>query len=142
MLMVVESEDYPDALQEAFPEESPQKPFRYVRVHHEPTATYVSERIIYWRKQKGLSQTELGRQLGLSYQQIQKYENGGNRITVDAIAEIARVLNVPVGSFFPRLETREQSHDIFDQQIQMLKDEAAVLENIASALQSTVERLK
>jgi transcriptional regulator with XRE-family HTH domain len=48
----------------------------------------------------GLSQTSLGDALGLSFQQVQKYERGANRIGASRLLEMARVLDVPVAFFF------------------------------------------
>jgi transcriptional regulator with XRE-family HTH domain len=54
----------------------------------------------------GLSQGELARRVGLTFQQIQKYERGANRIGASRLAEFSAVLAVPPGWFFedmPRL---------------------------------------
>ena len=48
----------------------------------------------------GLSQGKLGEALGLTFQQVQKYERGANRIGASRLLEIARVLDVPVTFFF------------------------------------------
>lgn len=48
----------------------------------------------------GVTQTALGNELGLTFQQIQKYENGVNRISAARLKEIAEVLRVPLGYFF------------------------------------------
>jgi transcriptional regulator with XRE-family HTH domain len=48
----------------------------------------------------GLGQEKLGNALGLTFQQVQKYEKGTNRISASRIQEIAGVLQVPVGFFF------------------------------------------
>jgi transcriptional regulator with XRE-family HTH domain len=125
------------------PLEDPKKPrTTTIRVRHAETAAYVANQILYWRKAKGLSQGALGKELGLTFQQIQKYETGTNRVTVDALWQIAEALDVPISSFLPRMETKSESYARLDEQLQMLRDEAGVLENIASALQSTIERLK
>lgn len=47
-----------------------------------------------------MSQDELGRKLGVSFQQVQKYEKGVNRIGAGRLEEIARALDVPVSFFF------------------------------------------
>jgi transcriptional regulator with XRE-family HTH domain len=129
---MVESPDLPEV-----PQHRPN-----IRVRHEKTAKYVADRILYWRKAKGFSQSALGKELGIAFQQIQKYETGGNRITVDALWQIAKALHVPITSFFPRVETKNESYVRIDKQLKMLRDEAGVLENIASALESTIERLR
>lgn len=61
---------------------------------------YVGARVRSCRESRGLSQDALARQIGISFQQLQKYEKGTNRISVGRLQEIARVLDVPVGQFF------------------------------------------
>ncbi len=51
----------------------------------------------------GLSQTRLGESLGLSFQQIQKYERGIDRISVGRLVHLAHVLEVPITYFFDEL---------------------------------------
>jgi transcriptional regulator with XRE-family HTH domain len=48
----------------------------------------------------GLSQTQLGEALGLTFQQVQKYERGTNRIGASRLLEMARILDVPIGFFY------------------------------------------
>jgi len=52
------------------------------------------------RKELGLSQEQLAERVGVSYQQIQRYENGGSMLTVENIQRIAKDLQVPISSFF------------------------------------------
>jgi transcriptional regulator with XRE-family HTH domain len=56
-------------------------------------------RIRRFREQAGLSQTELGDKLGVSYQQIQKYERGANRVSVETLVRLGRILNHPLVAF-------------------------------------------
>lgn len=51
-----------------------------------------------WRKNRGMSQTALGERLGITYQQIQKYEKGTNRLSVSRLADAAEALNVPLST--------------------------------------------
>lgn len=60
----------------------------------------VGERIVALRKAKGLSQTALGTAVGVTFQQVQKYEKGTNRVGAGRLREIARLLDVPVSAFF------------------------------------------
>jgi transcriptional regulator with XRE-family HTH domain len=60
----------------------------------------VGRRIILRRQQLGISQTKLSEALGVSFQQVQKYEKGVNRIAAGRLAQIARILKVPVTWFF------------------------------------------
>jgi transcriptional regulator with XRE-family HTH domain len=48
----------------------------------------------------GMSQEKLGEEIGLTFQQIQKYEKGSNRISASRLYQISRILNVPVQYFF------------------------------------------
>ena len=77
-----------------------------------PTDVFVGARVRNRRKEMGLSQTALGQALGLTFQQIQKYERGFNRISASKLFEASRVLEVPVSYFFNGLvqaETEEAS---------------------------------
>ena len=56
------------------------------------------------RKELGLSQEKLAEALGVSYQQVQRYENGTNLLSTDKLQIIAKVLEVPVGYFFKEPE--------------------------------------
>ncbi|HEV3396754.1 MAG TPA: helix-turn-helix transcriptional regulator [Xanthobacteraceae bacterium] len=68
----------------------------------------VGQRIRIQRLAAGLSQSELAERIGVTFQQVQKYEKGMNRVGAGRLTKIARVLNVPVGSFFDGRETIEQ----------------------------------
>ena len=52
------------------------------------------------RKMLAMSQGKLGRALGLSFQQVQKYEKGANRIGGSRLQQISQILQVPVAFFF------------------------------------------
>ena len=60
----------------------------------------VGARMRLRRKELRLSQGELGEKLGVTFQQIQKYENGTNRVGASRLEALARALDVPVGYFF------------------------------------------
>ncbi len=60
----------------------------------------VGIRITALRKARGLSQTALGNAVGVTFQQVQKYEKGQNRVGAGRLREIARLLEVPVSAFF------------------------------------------
>ena len=55
-----------------------------------------------------MSQTELGDQLGVSFQQVQKYENGTNRVGSGRLYQIAAILGIHVSTFFKGGETAER----------------------------------
>jgi transcriptional regulator with XRE-family HTH domain len=60
----------------------------------------IGQRIQIFRKSKAMSQAELGASLGVTFQQVQKYESGANRVGSARLVEIARVLEVPILKFF------------------------------------------
>ena len=69
-----------------------------------PVDQFVGTRLRLRRLEKGLSQKQLAKALDLSFQQVQKYEKGKNRISASMLFEIAGVLEVPILYFFDGLE--------------------------------------
>ena len=68
-----------------------------------PIDVHVGRRVRLRRKQCGLSQGSLGEALGLTFQQVQKYERGANRVSASKLYEISRTLQTPVTYFFDGL---------------------------------------
>jgi transcriptional regulator with XRE-family HTH domain len=65
-----------------------------------PIDVHVGSRVRLRRMMLGMSQEKLGESLGITFQQIQKYEKGTNRIGDSRLQHIARVLSMPVSYFF------------------------------------------
>jgi transcriptional regulator with XRE-family HTH domain len=65
-----------------------------------PIDVHVGSRVRLRRTLLGMSQEKLGEALGLTFQQVQKYERGVNRIGASRLFDLARVLDVPVSFFF------------------------------------------
>lgn len=65
-----------------------------------PIDQYVGQRIRARRKVLGVSQEKLADQLGLTFQQVQKYERGANRVSASKLYEIARALKSSIPYFF------------------------------------------
>ena len=65
-----------------------------------PIDIHVGSRVRLRRMMLGMSQEKLGENLGITFQQIQKYEKGTNRIGASRLQHIARVLSMPVSYFF------------------------------------------
>jgi transcriptional regulator with XRE-family HTH domain len=61
---------------------------------------HVGKRVRLRRALLGLSQEKLGEALGLTFQQVQKYERGANRISASRLFDLSRVLDVPISFFF------------------------------------------
>jgi transcriptional regulator with XRE-family HTH domain len=68
-----------------------------------PIDMHVGARLRLRRTLLGLSQEKLGEAIGLTFQQVQKYERGANRIGASRLFDIARVLDVPIGYFFEEM---------------------------------------
>jgi len=68
-----------------------------------PVDLHVGARIRMQRNLRRASQSELAQALGLTFQQIQKYERGANRVSASMLFEAAQFLNVPVAMFFEGL---------------------------------------
>lgn len=68
-----------------------------------PVDLYVGGRIRMRRRSMGVSQERLADDLGLTFQQVQKYERGANRVSASKLYEIARSLKTPVSFFFDGL---------------------------------------
>ncbi len=69
-----------------------------------PIDKHVGNRIKSRRQLLGLSQENLAGMLGLTFQQIQKYEHGKNRVSASRLWDISRVLDVDIGFFFKDME--------------------------------------
>ncbi|WP_375696647.1 helix-turn-helix domain-containing protein [Bartonella sp. AP331QHHD] len=77
----------------------------------------VGEKIRYRRKYMGISQTELGKKLGVSFQQIQKYENGSNRVGAGRLQEIANILDVHISFFYTNISQKRNIPYHYDEEI-------------------------
>ncbi|QND40083.1 helix-turn-helix transcriptional regulator [Rhizobium leguminosarum bv. viciae] len=65
-----------------------------------PIDIHVGSRIRLRRTMLGMSREKLGESLGITFQQIQKYEKGTNRVGASRLQNISNILNVPVSFFF------------------------------------------
>jgi len=85
----------------------------------DPIDVHVGQRIRLRRTMLGQSQEQLARALGVSFQQVQKYERGTNRISASRLFDVSRVLAVPVGFFFEDLG----ADDLIDRDIEVGRPE-------------------
>ena len=69
-----------------------------------PVDVYVGQRVRQRRWMVGMTQQQLGDNVGIKFQQIQKYETGTNRISTSRMWDIAAVMEVPVSFFFVGLD--------------------------------------
>jgi transcriptional regulator with XRE-family HTH domain len=80
---------------------------------------HVGQRLKQARKLRRMSLAAVAEELDLSFQQIQKYETGANRISASCLYELSRVLDVPVAFFFQGVDNSARSHDTLDAQIEL-----------------------
>ncbi len=73
--------------------------------HPSPIDVHVGSRIRLRRALMGLSQERLGEALGLTFQQVQKYERGINRVGASRLYDLSRALDVPISFFFDDMAT-------------------------------------
>ena len=74
-----------------------------------PVDVHVGRQVRLYRTVAGLSQTQLAEAIGLTFQQVQKYERGGNRISASKLVQIGQVLGTPVTAFFEGLEAESET---------------------------------
>ena len=74
-------------------------------------SSLIGRKIKHFRLLRGMNQTQLGEKVGVSYTQIQRYENGSNQVLVSKLCELATALSVDVLSFFN--DTYMESEDIW-----------------------------
>ena len=76
------------------------------RAQADTVDTHVGQRIRDKRNERGMSQTEVANALGVTFQQVQKYERGTNRVGASRLFDLSRILSVPVQYFFEDLENQ------------------------------------
>jgi transcriptional regulator with XRE-family HTH domain len=77
-----------------------------------PIDKYFGDRLRARRIMIEMSQDELGKKLGVSFQQIQKYEKGTNRLSAATMVSVAEILGVDVGYFFDEIPKTNRSGEI------------------------------
>jgi transcriptional regulator with XRE-family HTH domain len=90
------------AMQNAIKKRAARRPFP-PKGHADTTDALIGERIRARRVRIGFSQARLGEAIGLTFQQIQKYERGVNRVSASTLFDIADALGVDVGHFYDGL---------------------------------------
>lgn len=75
-----------------------------------PVDVHVGKRIRHRRWLVGMTQQQLAEQVGIKFQQIQKYETGANRVSASRLWDIADSLDVPVSFFFEGLDAEQTAH--------------------------------
>ncbi|SDG23307.1 Transcriptional regulator, contains XRE-family HTH domain [Limimonas halophila] len=105
-----------------------------------PVDVHVGGRVRLRRTLLGMSQEKLGEAIGLTFQQVQKYERGANRIGASRLFDLARVLDVPVGFFFEEMPTDTQHGS--PAQLSGLQEEGEVYDFDPLAKRETLELVR
>lgn len=82
-----------------------------VKVPHKDLDVYIGQKVKFRRSMLGVSQDKLGSCLGITFQQIQKYEKGTNRVSASMLYNIASILNVDIAYFVEGFDERKTLHD-------------------------------
>ena len=98
------------------------------RRSRDPRDMEIAKRVRALRLQRGMSQTELGGVLDVTFQQVQKYETGSNRISAGRLQQIAEVLDVPVAYFYAGLDdgAAQRSMPVIEPEVDLLQSAHAV----------------
>lgn len=105
-----------------------------------PVDVHVGKKIKQIRTLRRMSQTDVARRLALSFQQIQKYEIGSNRVAASRLFELARILDVQPGFFFEGLHDNDNSAPKNDCGLQIVSALAAIRdESIKSRIVTYIE---
>ena len=96
-----------------------------------PIDIHVGSRVRFRRMLLGMSQEKLGEKLGLTFQQVQKYEKGINRIGASRLFDLAQVLGVSVQFFYEEAPTQE-GHQLVPEGFAEKADEHSIVEFLRS----------
>ena len=77
-----------------------------------PVDVHVGRKLKQLRSLRGMTQTDVANGLSISFQQVQKYELGRNRISASRLFELSQILDVPPSYFFDGLESGDQTNEL------------------------------
>jgi len=99
---------------------------------------HIGKKLKLRRVNLGLSQAELGKLLNITFQQIQKYEKGVNRVSGGKIYELSKVLKVPVGYFYEGIDddTKDSSEEYKEINYNDLNKEILVISRLLGTIES------
>lgn len=108
---------------------------------------HIGGRLKMLRAKLGLTQTDVGNILGVTYQQEQKYENGSGRLTAESLCLLAKGLRVDIGYFFEGLSLSEHRPGFSDERTEYVAEPGALsdaerLDKAFSRLRSRASRLQ
>ena len=86
----------------------------------------IGRKIRALRLERGLSQSGLADGIGLTFQQVQKYEKGTNRVSAGRLQRIAELLNVPIVFFYSGMGVRTKKHEAHNAGIALVQTKGAM----------------
>lgn len=101
--------------------------------------SHVGKKIRELRNLAGVSQTKLAESLGMSFQQVQKYETAANRVSASRLFEIAGFFNVPIGVFFPDQEESTDRGEISADEAGLVRAYREASPQIRTAIRSLTQ---
>ena len=105
-----------------------------------PVDVHVGRKLKQIRTMRRLSQTDVAKQLDLSFQQIQKYEIGANRIAASRLYELSQIFGVPTSYFFEGLDASTRSTSERDPSMEIVTALASIHdETIKSRIVTFIE---
>lgn len=107
-----------------------------------PVDVHVGSRVRLRRTLLGMSQEALGQAVGLTFQQIQKYERGANRVGASRLYEFSRILDVPVSYFFEDMADEVRNADPDDRDIEVVSEDEPLSERETLELVRAYYRIK
>ena len=110
-----------------------------------PIDIHVGQRLKQQRILQGISQESLAKQLGITFQQIQKYENGTNRISASKLYELSQILKTPIQFFFENYQKStqpiEKSSELTTKELHLIKNFRQLNPAQQQALTSLISKL-
>lgn len=107
-----------------------------------PVDVHVGKRVRSRRTLLGMSQEKLGEALGLTFQQVQKYERGANRIGSSRLWELTSILDVPISYFFEDMDKDTSKARYTDDVPQGLAEDSAIFSRDPLAKRETLELVR
>ena len=91
-----------------------------------PVDVHVGKRIRHRRWLVGMTQQQLAEQVGIKFQQIQKYETGANRVSASRLWDISRALQVSISFFFEGIEDQVEGAEAKEAPTDIMADKEAL----------------
>lgn len=95
-----------------------------------PIDVHVGKRVRMRRLLLGMNQETLANALGLTFQQVQKYEGGANRVSASRLSEMAEILGVPISFFYGDLQTGDTPQTPAEQEMRERMEKPETIELI------------